>query len=95
MSHFEHMRRCDMRIQLDIIARAIPQIAAASEKIMHLESLMRIQTKLIKLERHMAGTGMMRIEIHNAYERVGPVAGLFAVADDIIMIGVVKQQVAV
>src|ERR687892_388714 len=63
MAHAKNLRRHTLGIQLNVVDRAVPEIARIRQKLMHLKRLLRIETQFFGCQFHPTGLGMMRIEI--------------------------------
>src|SRR5258706_6981426 len=91
----EDMRRADVWIQLDVVARPMPQVARVGEQVVDLEGLPARDPKLIEVEVDPARLRMLPIEIDDYQYRVGTLASDLAVADELVVVAAVEAQVPV
>src|SRR5258708_10951037 len=70
----EDMRRADVWIQLDVVARPMPQVARVGEQVVDLEGLPARDPKLIEVEVDPARLRMLPIELDDYQYRVGTLA---------------------
>src|SRR5688572_19677369 len=72
--HFEHVRRELVGIQLDVVARPGPRVAAAGKEVVHFEGLVRREVEPREVELDESGLRVQEVEIHRGEDDVGALA---------------------
>src|SRR3954462_2415581 len=84
--------RHDVRIQLDVVARPMPEIAALTQQIVHLVGLQRIDTQGFQGQVYPAGLSMVRVEIDDGQDDVRRIRRALGVRDDLRVVDGVEPQ---
>ena len=91
-SHAENVRWHDLGMQLNIVPRAMPEIARGTEFVMHLCGLCRRQPQRIELALDPATVHMVGTQVHHHKHDIGPVCSTLAIAEDLRIIHRMKVQ---
>ena len=75
------------RIQFDVVAGSVPQIALAGEQVFGLVGAVGGDLQLVEGQSDESGLGVMRVEIDDHKDEVGAVVGFLAVADELVVVG--------
>src|SRR5438876_354941 len=65
-----HMRRAALRVQADIVARAVPEEVRFAQQVMHLVGLAGLQSEGFEIDFHPAALRMVRVEVDDADDDV-------------------------
>ena len=89
------MCRHPVRIQFDVVARPVPDVVGTRQQIVHLKRLVRIHPQRRQIQTGPTGLRVVGIQVHQHQNDVGVLVGGFAVADDLLVIDLVKPQAPV
>ena len=87
------MRRTGAWIELNVIARPLPEKTRASQQIMRLIGCVAAEAQSLEIHRKPTGLNVMRIEIDRDDNNIQAVATLFRVANDLFVIDVVETTI--
>src|SRR5215472_18914460 len=91
----EDVRRADVRIELDIVVPAAPDVTRVAQEIVNLEGLSFGNAEDVQVEIGPTRLSPSRIEIDHHQHRAALLAGRFAVAEELCVVDAVKAQVPV
>jgi hypothetical protein len=77
-------------IKFNVVLRSLPQVARIAQQIMHLVRLMGGEPQPLQPEFYPAGVCMVGIEVHHHHDHVSSVLGVFAITEELVIIGIVK-----
>ena len=86
LSNAEDVGGHAVRVQLYVVARAIPHVAGARQEVVHLVRMVLVQAEFFKLQIHEAGVSVMRAEIHYHQDDIRSIRRLLAVANQLIVV---------
>ena len=78
------------RIQLHVVSWAMPEISLAVQQVLSLVRAVMRNFQLVKRQRYESRLRVMRVEIHDGYQKVRAVLRLLAVANELVIVSGVK-----
>ena len=75
------MGRYRVGIELDIVARSIPTIHGIRQQVLYLEGMVLIEPQRAEIQMNPAGVAMVRTQIDDNQNNVGPICRALAIAD--------------
>src|SRR6185436_18902811 len=95
LAHAQDVSGPRERVELDLIARALPGVARAVEEVVDLEAPVRVDAELGQRERGPARLPVVGIEVHGDQYDVGKVGRRFRVAENLVVVGRVERKAPV
>src|SRR6266852_3695113 len=91
----EDLRRRRIRIELDVVARSVPDVPRPAEELMRLVAAISVDAQRLERQRDHADLLVMWIDVDDGQDHVCKVVGALGVGDDLVVLGGVEHQAVV
>ncbi len=91
----EDMRRDCLRVQLNVVAHPVPDIARLGQKVVCLVRLAWVKSQILQRKGNETGLFVMRVEINHYQHLIRAIYIAFGISNDLLVIHFVEAQVVV
>src|SRR5580765_5751795 len=81
-TQLHHMNRHALRVEADVVSRAVPQVVGAADQVVQLVGLVGLQAERGDVEFDPAALGVVRIEVDDAHDGVAAVRRGLGIRDE-------------
>src|ERR1700704_1464538 len=91
----EDLRRDGVRVDLDIVAWAVPQVTRPAQKLVRLKTAVAPDAEVLERQGDHAGLSVVGVDVDDGEDNVGKVGGGLGVGDQLLVLGWVEPEAAI